>query len=119
MIQSYEYKSKIANIIAFLAGLITYMGRDMLAQILPKELAYLAPFIVTLAGYILVQSTENTRVEKAEKIAIEDYEAQANGNPEDIKRASLYNSRNANPIKSDTQGLNGRGFMASLFSRKK
>ena len=51
--------------------------------------------------------------------AIEDYEAQANGNPEDIKRASLYNSRNANPIKSDTQGLNGRGFMASLFSRKK
>ena len=74
MIQSYEYKSKIANIIAFLAGLITYMGRDMLAQILPKELAYLAPFIVTLAGYILAQKTENIRVDVAQQRAVEKYQ---------------------------------------------
>lgn len=74
MIQSYEYKSKIANIIAFLAGLITYMGRDMLAQILPKEIAYLAPFIVTLAGYILAQKTENIRVDVAQQRAVEKYQ---------------------------------------------
>lgn len=74
MIPTYEYKSKIANIIAFLAGLITYMGRDMLAQILPKEIAYLAPFIVTLAGYILAQKTENIRVDVAQQRAIERYQ---------------------------------------------
>ena len=74
MIQSYEYKSKIANIIAFVAGLITYMGRDMLAQILPKEIAYLAPFIVTLAGYILAQKTENIRVDVAQQRAVERYQ---------------------------------------------
>lgn len=74
MIPTYEYKSKIANIIAFLAGLITYMGRDMLAQILPKEIAYLAPFIVTLAGYILAQKTENIRVDVAQQRAVERYQ---------------------------------------------
>jgi len=75
MIPTYEYKSKIANIIAFLAGLITYMGRDMLAQILPKEIAYLAPFIVTFAGYILAQKTENIRVDVAQQRAVERYQA--------------------------------------------
>lgn len=74
MIPTYEYKSKIANIIAFLAGLITYMGRDMLAQILPKEIAYLAPFIVTFAGYILAQKTENIRVDVAQQRAVERYQ---------------------------------------------
>lgn len=74
MIPTYEYKSKIANIIAFLAGLITYMGRDMLAQILPKEVAYLAPFIVTFAGYILAQKTENIRVDVAQQRAVERYQ---------------------------------------------
>ena len=70
MIPTYEYKSKIANIIAFLAGLITYM----LAQILPKEIAYLAPFIVTFAGYILAQKTENIRVDVAQQRAVERYQ---------------------------------------------
>ena len=74
MIPTYEYKSKIANIIAFLAGLVTYMGRDMLAQILPKEIAYLAPFIVTFAGYILAQKTENIRVDVAQQRAVERYQ---------------------------------------------
>ena len=53
---------------------ITYMGRDMLAQILPKEIAYLAPFIVTLAGYILAQKTENIRVDVAQQRAVERYQ---------------------------------------------
>ena len=43
----------------------------MLAQILPKNLAYLAPILVLIAGYIVVQTTENTRVEVAETRAIQ------------------------------------------------
>ena len=78
MVQSYKIKSKTANIIVFAAGLITYIGKDTLAQILPPEYANWAPIIVLLAGYIVVQSTENTRVERAEKIAVINYEAENN-----------------------------------------
>lgn len=78
MTQTYKYKSKAANIIVFVAGLITYIGVDNLTKIMPKELAYLAPIIVMIAGYIIVQSTENTRVDVAEQIAIEQYEAKLN-----------------------------------------
>lgn len=74
MTETYKYKSKAANAIVFIAGLISYLGVDILAKILPKELAYLAPVIVMIAGYIVVQSTENTRVERAEQIAIEYYQ---------------------------------------------
>ena len=76
MIQTYKYKSKAANAIVFLAGLITYMGKDPLAQVMPEELAYLAPIIVMIAGYIVVQATENTRVDVAEQLAIQKYEAE-------------------------------------------
>ena len=71
MVQSYKNKSKTANAIVFLAGLITYIGVDNLARVMPKEWAYLAPIIVMIAGYIIVQTTENTRVEIAEKLAIQ------------------------------------------------
>lgn len=73
MTETYKYKSKAANVIVFLAGLITYIGRDVLAEILPKSLAYLAPIIVLIAGYIVVQSTEDTRVVVAEQKAVENY----------------------------------------------
>ena len=76
MIQTYKYKSKAANAIVFLAGLITYIGKDPLAQVMPEELAYLAPIIVMIAGYIVVQATENTRVDVAEQLAIQKYEAE-------------------------------------------
>lgn len=69
--KSYKNKSKTANAIVFLAGLITYIGVDNLTKIMPKEWAYLAPIIVMIAGYIIVQTTENTRVEIAEKLAIQ------------------------------------------------
>ena len=69
--KSYKNKSKTANILVFLAGLITYIGVDNLAKIMPAEYAYLAPIIVMVAGYIIVQTTENTRVEVAEKLAIQ------------------------------------------------
>ena len=71
MVQSYKNKSKTANAIVFLAGLITYIGVDNLSKIMPAEYAYLAPIIVMIAGYIIVQTTENTRVEIAEKLAIQ------------------------------------------------
>lgn len=74
MIETYKYKSKAANAIVFLAGLVSYLGKDVIAQILPKELAYLAPVIILVAGYIIVQNTENTRVEVAEQRIIEQYQ---------------------------------------------
>ena len=76
MTYSYKNKSKITNAIVFIAGLITYMGKDNLTQLLPQEYANWAPIIVLIAGYIAVQVTENIRVEKAEKLAIMNYESQ-------------------------------------------
>ena len=84
MTETYKYKSKAANAIVFLAGLITYIGRDALAQILPKELAFLAPVLVMVAGYIVVQSTEDTRVVVAEQLAVENYQSQNVQNPATI-----------------------------------
>ena len=81
MTETYKYKSKAANAIVFIAGLITYIGRDALAEILPKNLAYLSPIIVLVAGYIVVQSTENKRVVVAEQKAIEDYQSTINVDP--------------------------------------
>ena len=79
MVESYKYKSKAANAIVFIAGLITYIGVDNLAKIMPKEWAYLAPIIVMIAGYIIVQTTENTRVEVAEQIITEKYNRDEDG----------------------------------------
>lgn len=79
MVQSYKNRSKLANAIVFLAGLITYIGVDNLSKIMPKEWAYLAPIIVMIAGYIIVQTTENTRVEVAEQIITEKYNRDEDG----------------------------------------
>lgn len=74
MTPTYKYKSKAANAIVFIAGLITYIGKDMLAQVMPKELAYLAPVIVLIAGYIIAQTTEDKRVDVAEQRIKEKYQ---------------------------------------------
>ena len=79
MVESYKNKSKTANILVFLAGLITYIGVDNLSKIMPKEYAYLAPIIVMIAGYIIVQTTENTRVNIAEQLAVKKYTGAVNG----------------------------------------
>jgi len=79
MVESYKYKSKAANAIVFIAGLITYIGVDNLSKIMPVEWAYLAPIIVMIAGYIIVQTTENTRVEHAEQIITEKYNRDEDG----------------------------------------
>ena len=101
MTPTYKYKSKAANAIVFIAGLITYIGKDMLAQVMPKELAYLAPVIVMIAGYITVQTTENTRVVVAEQKAIEDYEAKLN---ETVDPAAEYPDINTNDAVGDEDG---------------
>lgn len=89
MVQSYKNKSKTTNAIVFIAGLITYLGKDNLTQLLPQEYANWAPIIVLIAGYIAVQVTENIRVEKAEELAIINYEAE---NTSTIDPATEYES---------------------------
>ena len=73
-LKSFKYKSKIATAISFIAAFIAYIGRDGLAEVMPAEYAYLVPIIVFLAGYILSQSTENTRVDVAEQLIKQQYE---------------------------------------------
>ena len=94
MTESYKIQSKITNAIVFLAGLITYLGVDNLAKVMPKELAYLAPIIVMIAGYIAVQATENKRVQNAEKIIEEQYTDNEIGY-DDIDPASEYSEPTA------------------------
>lgn len=72
MTQTYKYKSKIATAIAFIAGIIVYLGKDGLAQIIPGKYANIIPVIVLIAGYILAQTTEDKRVDVAEQIAYEE-----------------------------------------------
>ena len=73
MVKTYKYKSKIATAIAFLAGLITYLGKDGLSQYLPPEWLWIVPILVYGAGYILTQGTENIRVEVAEQMLLEKF----------------------------------------------
>ena len=69
-LKSYKIPSKVTNLVVFLAAFIVYIGRDGLLQILPEQLAYLAPIIVLIAGYIAAQKTEDKRVEVAEQLAV-------------------------------------------------
>ena len=74
MVESYKYKSQIATAISFIAAFIVYVGEPGLRQIIPPEYAFLAPFLVLLAGYFVTQSTENKRVEVAEQMVHEEYQ---------------------------------------------
>lgn len=75
MTESYKNKSKIATAISFIAAFIVYIGQDGLTQILPAQYAYLIPIIIFIAGYIATQTTENKRVEVAEQLIEEKYNA--------------------------------------------
>ena len=72
-LKSYKIPSKVTNLVVFIAAFIVYIGRDGLLQILPEQLAYLAPLIVLIAGYIAAQKTEDKRVEIAEQLAVENH----------------------------------------------
>ena len=72
-IQSYKYKSKAATAITFIATYILYLGQDGLNEVLPKELLFIVPFLVYLAGYFVTQTTEDKRVAVAEDIKEEEF----------------------------------------------
>ena len=64
-----KHFSKLTNIIVFFAGLISFLGVEGLRGIIPVEYQYLIPTIIMIAGYCLVQFSEDARVERAENIA--------------------------------------------------
>ena len=102
MVQTYKYKSKIATAIAFIAALISYLGKDGLTEIMPAEYAGLIPIIIFAAGYILTQSTENKRVEVAEQLILEKI---GNKNPiEDIDPTAEYEKENY-PVVGDDDDI--------------
>lgn len=84
MTESYKVKSKIATAIAFLAALISYLGKDGLTQFIPEEYAFLIPILVFCAGYVLTQKTENKRVQIAEQLIEEKYTTDAEPDSENI-----------------------------------
>ena len=73
MTESYKHKSKIATAISFIAAAITYLGKDGLTEMLPKQYQLFIPLIIFCAAYLLAQGTENKRVEVAEQIIHEQY----------------------------------------------
>ena len=73
MVESYKLKSRVANVCVFVAGLVSYMGVDGLRTIIPSEYAHLVPIIIMIAGYIVVQATEDKRVVVAEELVRENY----------------------------------------------
>ena len=77
MTESYKLKSKITTAIGGIATIITTLGVDQLEAIFPGYGKFI-PAIVAIATWYTSQITENTRVEKAEKIAVENYQKQEN-----------------------------------------
>ena len=77
--ESLKNYSRAVNIIVFICSLITYLGVDGLTNIVPNEYKYIVPTIITIAGFILVQLSEDARVERAEEL---------------VKQGSGVNARN-------------------------
>lgn len=73
MVESFKYKSKIATAVAFIAMIITALGKDGLTQIIPAEYVWTIPVLIGAASWILAQKTEDHRVEVAEEMVHEQY----------------------------------------------
>lgn len=71
MVETYKYKSKIATAIAFIAMIITALGKDGLTQIIPAEYVWTIPVLIGAASWILAQKTEDKRVDVAEQMVYE------------------------------------------------
>ena len=82
MTESYKLKSKIATAIGGICTIITTLGIPQLTQIFPGYGQYI-PAIVAAATWYLSQTTENTRVDRAEKIIEEKYQKQQTYNEYD------------------------------------
>lgn len=77
--ESLKNYSRAVNIIVFICSLITYLGVDGLNNIVPDEYKYIIPTIIMIAGFILVQLSEEKRVTRAEEL---------------VKQGSGVNARN-------------------------
>ena len=66
--ESLKNYSRAINVIVFICSLITYLGFDGLSNIVPDEYKYIVPTIITIAGFILVQLSEDARVSRAEEL---------------------------------------------------
>ena len=73
MTESYKLKSKIATAIGGICTIITVLGVDQLNAAFPGYGQYI-PVIVAIATWYLSQTTENKRVEIAEKLIHEEYQ---------------------------------------------
>lgn len=77
--ESLKNYSRAVNIIVFICSLITYLGVDGLSNIVPNEYKYVIPTIIAIAGFVLVQLSEEARVERAQEL---------------VKQGSGVNARN-------------------------
>lgn len=66
--ESLKNYSRAVNIIVFVCSLITYLGVDGLNNIIPDQYKYVIPTIIMIAGFILVQLSEEKRVNRAEEL---------------------------------------------------
>ncbi len=95
MVESYKIQSKITTAIGGICTIITILGVPQLQQIFPGCGQYI-PAIVALATWYTSQTTENTRVERAEQLAILNYQEQQteNNNPPEENIAELNPEHN-------------------------
>lgn len=75
MTESYKFKSKLTTAIGGICTIITTLGVDQLEAIVPYWGKFI-PVLVAIATWYTSQTTEDTRVERAEKIAVEEYQKQ-------------------------------------------
>lgn len=68
MVESLKNYSRLVNIVVFVCSLISFLGVEGLKGFIPAEYQYLIPTIIMVAGYILVQLSEDARVSRAEEI---------------------------------------------------
>lgn len=72
MTESYKFKSKLATAIGAVCTIISIVGVNQLQAILPSFSEYI-PIIFAFATWYISQTTENKRVEIAEKLIEEKY----------------------------------------------
>lgn len=107
MTESYKIKSKIVTAIGGICTIITVLGVDQLEAIFPYWGKFI-PAVVALATWYSSQTTENTRVERAQKIAVEEYKQQQKVNSYDNTLSALNGLNDidgsANPEDDDMAG---------------
>lgn len=88
MTESYKIKSKMVTAIGGICTVITTLGVDQLEAIFPYWGKFI-PVVVALATWYSSQTTEDTRVKRAQKIAVEEYKQQQKVNSYDNTLSAL------------------------------